>query len=286
MNRLAGNRLLGLGEPAPWFHAQALDGNPRYAFNTVAGRWVLLFFAGSAGREETGAALRLIERERALFNDERACFFGVTIDQGDVAEGRIAQALPGIRWLLDYDRNVSTMYGAAADGGTTYRPHWLLLDPMLRVHARAAIGDGEAMLDELRHLVALPLATPPAPVLVLPGILPPDLCRRLIALHDDNGGKESGFMREENGITVEKSDHSHKRRVDYTIEDEQLIGTLKGLISQTLSPMVLRAFQFEATRIERFIIACYDAADGGHFRAHRDNTTKAPRIANSPARST
>ena len=27
------------------------------------------------------------------------------------------------------------------------------------------------------------------------------------------------------------------------------------------------------TRIERYIIACYDAATGGHFAAHRDNTT-------------
>jgi predicted 2-oxoglutarate/Fe(II)-dependent dioxygenase YbiX len=35
-----------------------------------------------------------------------------------------------------------------------------------------------------------------------------------------------------------------------------------------------RAYQFRATRIERYIVACYDAATGGHFRPHRDNTTK------------
>jgi predicted 2-oxoglutarate/Fe(II)-dependent dioxygenase YbiX len=34
-----------------------------------------------------------------------------------------------------------------------------------------------------------------------------------------------------------------------------------------------RTLQFNATRIERHVVACYDAADGGHFRAHRDNTT-------------
>lgn len=37
--------------------------------------------------------------------------------------------------------------------------------------------------------------------------------------------------------------------------------------------MIKRALQFEATRIERWLIACYDAADAGHFRPHRDYTT-------------
>jgi predicted 2-oxoglutarate/Fe(II)-dependent dioxygenase YbiX len=31
---------------------------------------------------------------------------------------------------------------------------------------------------------------------------------------------------------------------------------------------------FKPTRMERYIVSCYAAADGGHFRAHRDNTTK------------
>lgn len=32
--------------------------------------------------------------------------------------------------------------------------------------------------------------------------------------------------------------------------------------------------QFRVTRMERFIVSCYAAADSGHFSAHRDNTTK------------
>ena len=31
----------------------------------------------------------------------------------------------------------------------------------------------------------------------------------------------------------------------------------------------------DPTRIERYIVACYDGASGGHFKAHRDNTTPA-----------
>lgn len=30
---------------------------------------------------------------------------------------------------------------------------------------------------------------------------------------------------------------------------------------------------FDATRMERYIVACHDSAEGGRFAAHRDNTT-------------
>ena len=41
-----------------------------------------------------------------------------------------------------------------------------------------------------------------------------------------------------------------------------------------LLPEIAKAFQFQATRIERYIVACYDSKEGGFFRAHRDNTTR------------
>jgi predicted 2-oxoglutarate/Fe(II)-dependent dioxygenase YbiX len=39
-------------------------------------------------------------------------------------------------------------------------------------------------------------------------------------------------------------------------------------------PEILKVHQFKATRMERYIVSCYAAEDGGHFRMHRDNTTK------------
>jgi predicted 2-oxoglutarate/Fe(II)-dependent dioxygenase YbiX len=40
-----------------------------------------------------------------------------------------------------------------------------------------------------------------------------------------------------------------------------------------LKPELEKVFQYRADLIERFIVARYDAEDGGYFRAHRDNTT-------------
>lgn len=268
------------GQAAPWFHAAALDGNPRYAFDTAAGRWIVMLLLGSAGHEASSVALGMLAAHRGLFDDARACFFGVTIDPDDARVGRIAPALPGIRWFLDYDRKVSTAYGASGgqdnvgrEGADAYTPHWLLLDPMLRVRSLAGLADGARIMAELRELAAAEPPSNTAPVLVVPGIFPPDLCRHLIGLYEANGGEESGFMREVNGVTTALHDPSHKRRADYTIEDQQLVDAIKRRLSLVLSPMIRRAFQFDPTRIERWIVACYDAEQGGHFRAHRDNTT-------------
>ena len=268
-------KMLMAGQPAPWFRAAALDGNPRYAFDTVAGRWVAMLFLGSAGHEASAAALASLTADRDLFDDDRACFFGVTIDPEDEKQRRIAAAMPGVRWFLDYDRTISKAYGAIPGGEDTdaYAPHWLLLDPMLRVHARGSVLEGDAILAQLRRILASAPEQATAPVLVVPGIFPPDLCRHLIDVYDANGGEESGFMREVDGLTTLVNDHSHKRRADYTIADEQLIGVLKNRLSLALAPMIARAFQFTPTRIERWIVARYDADEGGHFRAHRDNTT-------------
>lgn len=113
-----------------------------------------------------------------------------------------------------------------------------------------------------------------APVLVVPGVFEPDFCRMLIGLYEQHGGQESGFMRDIEGKTVEVTDYSHKRQSDYDITDETVIRAAQFRLHRRLVPEIKKAFQFSATRIERHIVACYDASTGGHFQPHRDNTTK------------
>ena len=49
--------MLTVGEPAPWFTARC-TANPAYKFDTVAGRYVVLCFFGSAGNPETSGSSR------------------------------------------------------------------------------------------------------------------------------------------------------------------------------------------------------------------------------------
>ena len=274
MTRRPARDLLSVGEPAPWFHARALSGNERYAFDSAAGRWIVLLLAGSIGRPAQRQALALAASHRKLFDDDCAAFFGVTVDPADEREGRIAQHLPGIRWFLDYDRAVSILYGAASVGEANYAPHWLLLDPSLSVHDRAPLGEGARIFDELKRCLTAPVTSLGAPVLVVPRVLPPELCRILIDRYETNGGKPTGSMSDQGGITTHKIDPAFKRRSDHMIEDEALIRTLKAHLARILRPMIERSFQFDATRVERYLVACYDSQDEGMFRPHRDNTTK------------
>ncbi len=269
--------LLLTGDQAPWFHAAALEGNPRYAFDTAAGRPILMLFAGRAAHPVTADAMRILAENRGLFDDERACFFGITTDTMDVKNKVIAPHLPGVRWFLDFDAAVSRKFGAVdgESGAVQYRPHWLLLDTTMRVAGRFSIDDGAAAIAALEALIATPDDYPAAPVLIVPRVLEPSMCRKLIDLYEANGGTDSGFMREENGITVGRIDHAHKRRADHHIESEELREQLRARLKRFLVPQIKRAFQWEATRIERWMVACYDGDNGGgHFRAHRDNTTK------------
>lgn len=270
-NRTKAPPPLERGDPAPWFRAPALSGAPAYAFDTVAGRHVLMLFFDSAAAPGAAEALAVVARHRDLFDDVKACFFGVTCDPADAEKGRIAQQLPGIRFFLDFERVVSTLYRAARPDGFTAQ--WLLLDPTLRVLGNFPLAEGEQALAMLRSELAAPAADSWAPVLVVPNVLTPETCTALIGGYEADGGEQSGFMRDVDGKTVIVVDDRHKQRRDWVIEDEQLRTSLVAQVRRHLTIPVQRAFQFMPTRIERYIVACYEAG-AGHFRPHRDNTTK------------
>jgi predicted 2-oxoglutarate/Fe(II)-dependent dioxygenase YbiX len=260
------------GEPVPWFRAAAIGGSDNYVFDTVAGRYILMAFLGRASDPAAAEALLCVERHRALFDDLRACFFGVTSDPEDASSGRVAQQLPGIRFFLDPNGGLAGLFGADPAEGAERR-HWLLVDPMLRAVAAFPLDAGEAAVAALGKAMAhMPLADW-APVLMAANVLEPALCERLVAHHRETGGEPSGFMREIGGKTTLVTDPLHKMRRDREIADEALCAILRERIRSKLVPMVKRAFQFEATRMERYIVGCYEAG-AGHFRPHRDNTTK------------
>jgi len=273
-----------VGEPAPWFVARTAS-NPSFVFHTTAGRYIALCFVGAVEDPQAVEALAQVARRRALFDDEKASFFGVSIDPADETQGRVADSLPGVRWFWDHDLAVSRLYaatasgphpGAAPDGPLAYRPFWLVLDPQLRCVLVAKITDTGAVLDFIAAApdpadhAGAPLH---APVLILPRVFEPELCRLLIDIYEKEGGEASGFMRDVDGKTRLILDPGHKRRKDHDLVDPGLRKATAARIHDRLLPEVAKAFQFQVTRMERYLVGCYEAADGGHFRPHRDNTT-------------
>ena len=290
MNTVAGTQPvfanLTPGDPAPWFRQRA-GSNPAYVFDTAAGRYIVLCFYGSAGDARGRNTIREVFARRAFFDDVRACFFGVSLDPQDEAEKRVAESMPGLRFFWDFDATISRLYGAVpkdAEPGKELRGRrfWIVLDPMLRVLKVVPFADnGRDVADLFAFLDSLP---PPerfagfeiqAPILILPNVFEPDFCRHLVDLYEKHGGEESGFVRQIGDKTLMIADPDFKRRKDFTITDPALIKSLQARILRRVVPEIQKVHHFKATRMERYIVSCYAAEDGGHFRPHRDNTTKA-----------
>lgn len=81
---------LAVGEPAPWFVVPATN-NPRYHFNTAAGRSIVLCFFESAVDTISQRILEEFFKYREVFDDDRSSFFGVSVDPEDERLARIRQ---------------------------------------------------------------------------------------------------------------------------------------------------------------------------------------------------
>lgn len=281
-------KLLQTGDTVPYFTC-ATPSNERFSFSVMAGRYVIMCFFGSAELETVRARLRTTRQRPDLFNDDDFSFFGVTCDRQDHDIPRYVEYYPGYRLCLDYDRQVSELFGVITADPATNRSHfqrtWLILDPALRVIKNIPFRDDMSDKDELISLLES-LTLPPsstnglimdAPVLILPNVFEAAFCEELINLYHRHGGEESGFMQPRDGKTVGLFNHEQKRRQDHIIKDKTTILDIKQRIGQRVIPQIEKVYQYNATRIERFLVAHYGAADGGHFKAHRDNTASATR---------
>ena len=270
---------LSVGEPAPWFKCRS-PSNPRYGFGTVAGRYVVLCFLGSASHANSQTLLQAIHTHRALFDQEHLMVFNVSGDPQDEAQNRLRDFSTGIRAFWDFDRAVARQFGLIDSDGQLRKMVYVMDLRLCVLTAIALPADADSCVARLLQVITslppvgkLHLANTQAPVLVVPRVFSPDLCRKLIQTYEQQGGISSGFMRDVEGKTVVLNDTSHKQRRDCMLDDTELRDRCMRAIRARLLPQLQNAFQFQASRMERHLVACYDAEEGGHFRPHRDNTT-------------
>lgn len=283
-------RLFYSGDPIPSFSCRSSNNDVLFHFHTTAGRYLVLSFFGTSAIDKNAAILKAVNTElRRYFDDDKVSFFGLSIDPED--EKRLKQQVPGIRYFWDFDKKVSMLFnliGPAPDGGANdfaYHSRTLVIDPFLRVLADIPMQEAEThnrlLADLLSRLppiddyAGVPMS---APVLVLPRVFEPEFCRKLIGLYQQHGGRESGYMRERDGKTVPVVNHDFKRRKDFVFDVGEEFGDLRNAVRARLArrvvPAIHKAFQFNVSRIERYVVACYESEVGGFFNPHRDNTTK------------
>ncbi len=260
-----------LGDPVPWFSAPLL-GDGSFSLQVAAGRWIVLSFLGSPANPRAGEELKALLADAHLFDDDRLVFYGVlTVPPADPA-AYLKLSTSAIAFIADYDGAISRHYGAGA------MPRTIVLDPMLRAVANIAWDDPQGHARMVRQVLAslpavddsagVPLT---APALIVPRVFDFTLCDFLVSFYEKLGGKDSGFLLDSEGKTATVVDYRIKRRSDLLLAAPQLRDVVRGQIVRRLLPAVDRFFQFQATRMDRYIVACYDSEVGGHFYRHRDN---------------
>ncbi len=261
----------GFGEPAPFFTA-AIDGNPHYSIQVAAGRWLVLLVFGSLEGETARAAHQAVLDRRALFDEARAAFFGVSTDPLDRDVRGLASAPVGLRYFWDFDQQVCAALGLAGRPGPT--PAVFLIDPAFRVFDVAPIDEIARILDRLEAELAREALADDgagAPVLMLPRVFEPEFCQLLIEVFNAFPSQDSGFAATVDGETRLVVNHALKRRRDVMVEHPELQEAIRARMVHRLLPMVKTAFNWKAEFIERYLIARYAAEDHGFFFAHRDD---------------
>ncbi len=266
-----GTNGIALGDPVPWFGAPLVkDGS--FNLQVAAGRWIVLSFLGSPANPKVEEELAELLRDAQLFDEGRLVFYGVLTAPPSDPAYYIRLSSSAVSFIADYDGAISRAYGADA------MPRTIVLDPMLRAIADIpwdyAAGHARSVCEVLRGLPAVdnsagvPLT---APALIVPRVFDFPFCDFLIRLHEKLGGKESGFLLDSEGKTATVVDSRFKRRSDLGIVAPEVRDMIRNQIVRRLLPAIGQFFQFSATRMDRYLVACYDSAVGGYFYRHRDN---------------
>ncbi|GGF26056.1 hypothetical protein GCM10011611_35090 [Aliidongia dinghuensis] len=272
----SGGKIL-LGDPVPWFSARTITG-AQVDLHVEAGRWVVLCFLGSLADRRAMAELATILAEAARFREDHCVFYGILSEMPADAPVLASISGPAMGYIVDDAGDIIRAYGAEG------APRTIVLDPLLRAVANVSFDDpnghGQMVTTFLQQLpevgasAGVPLT---APVLIVPRVFEFELCDALVDLYERNGGEDSGFLLDQDGRTATVIDHRLKRRQDLVLVDPETRAILRDRIARRLLPAIERFFQFRATRMDRYMISCYDAELGGHFFRHRDNVNAGAR---------
>lgn len=114
-----------------------------------------------------------------------------------------------------------------------------------------------------------------APVLIVPNVLTPADCKRLITVYNMDGNR---FVEPGHGVQNQKSDYKmripeygRKDRIDHWVINKQTQGLINDRLQRRLFPEIYKAFHYRVTKHESYRIGSYEGDRGGELHGHRDN---------------
>ncbi len=217
---------------------------------------------------------------------ERADIYAITGDSLEKNASAAAACKAPITFLTDAAGRVTELYGlprpAAAQPAVLGVSHVssFVADSNARILAiQRQVGENDhaakllALLEDQGSDVQEMRGF--APVLMVPRAFSPAFCKTLIEAYKTGETSVTGSLRDyPDGRQVHHIDRSIKSRSDHVL-DGALADEVRQFLRRRVVPEIHKAFSFQITHFETFKVACYTAAEGGHFSVHRDNLTPA-----------
>lgn len=271
---------LEVGDIAPGFIlASESGGRVDMKADDVAGNFVILLFCADPADAQATAELRGLAALHDALTGFGTRIFAITRQTpAENAAMRQRRGLP-FPLLSDADGKCFLDHGMApATGATTA----VIIGPNQHVLATMREGGGHAEAaaaligSRAAERQPVDVAAHP-PVLVVPEVLSPADCQRLIGVYTLTGHVwVNPGHREE----VSKSDYKmripeygRRDRVDHWIMTPETNDFIDRRLKRRLVPEIRKAFQYRVTQREAYRIGCYEGERGGEMHGHRDNSS-------------
>jgi hypothetical protein len=264
------------GELAPLFKTK-ISSNPNFSFGTLAGRYIVLtFVAGCQHPSEQHLLTGLQSLPDYRFDDTESVLFIVSGDPEDAQLDRFPIGSRGVYGCYDANGTIADLFGVPYRIG---RPISYLLSPRMQVFGIVLAGGPQQQINTIRDALRqqVPVegfgeAFGSAPVLIIPHVFEPSLCRELIDWYKRTGAEQNVPTDEEDGRTIGKFDSEREVRRAKFLRDPLLAATIRDCFNQRVFPQIRRAYQFESRHLERYLVACYDTGEGAPAALERDTT--------------
>lgn len=269
---------LTAGDQMPNFVLPNLAGEHRMFYERVSGKRNLLILANRP--DDTALALLAdFAKLRQQFQALNVDMFAVVPARPGIDDQRLVSQDPPYLVFLDIN-NMIVPAMLAKSGLVGDRPACILMDEnqrIVQILQSAADAPHDLAAEALGFFKACGPPPPKqilniaAPVLVLPNVVDPDICRLLIERWETEGHKDQGVRSVVDGEEVVRTYLSLKKSLDHLIYDDDLLGGLIDIVGRRVAPQIAKYAHFEGFKFDRFFVARYDAERGDYFRPHRDN---------------
>ena len=251
----------------------------------LSGKYVLLVLLNDPHSEAANALLSSLGALEDKLDALGATVIAISASS-DAAHNKQQKRAAGFHWPIACDSSGAFFASYGVHKGSEDANRLVLITPYRQIRtwfdlnkdANSALDTIMQTLENSKSTEEMRWSPPHAPVLIVPNVLSPEECGRLV----ESVETDTPFMirRPQPGevasnYKVPVYEHHRQDRVDLIIKDRNTLTFLDERIFGRITPMIKKAFAFDVTRREDLHIARYVGKREGYTMGHRDNTDAA-----------